>query len=1305
MSSSIKKFMLERAKDLSNVEEIRGKVPDECVISIKYKDGSFHHLLPYSLDPAEFVEDLVLTEDIPLDLLDKKEKTETLREQKPLILKNRQAFGDILMFTCMHYASPIFLSNGDKKLIGTIVNAKEELSVKSFNFETKKIEDKKITGWIKNNHKSKEWYYLSFEGAALVNNGPEVLAGVFLTGDHEVFTKRGKVRVDSLDFAEKILVDERIPNKRQKEVFFGSLLGDSSLGKTNGSFTQTRGIFSFGHCKAQEEWALLKAKCFEDFRFDFSERESNGNRQNRVGGYTHSNPFFGIQRRLWYREINGIEKKIVPDFLSKENFSTLALVTWYLDDGTFQKSRESGATFCSESFTEEENEKLAKIIMERFNIKARVISGDKNEKTYYRIYIGNGHDKSGDSDEFFKLIAPYVPLSMRFKIPNKFKDIPFNASLWDLGDSLPYYAESIVEKKSPSSNYQLDKSYCISVEDNENFIVNKMVVSNCAVRDMKRVFPKWPINVASTAMHIWDNNPYLDRSLTPENAEVLEIGPSYLTNASNRDDRHFANAFRISIEQKLGIQIPQGLIKPDIWMTQEEIDTPPIVNPPYWIILAGEKGDWTAKTYPFNRWQEFVEKFENMTFVQIGGSEHKHPLLKGPNIINFIGKTQDRNTGIRDLFKLFYRAEGSIGLVSFQMHLAAAFGMPCIVIAGAREPARFTRYPGHQYLCTDGCLPCAEEKACWHCNLEKTCPNIEEGTDGRKYPKCVEIIHTEDLERAFIQFYDGGRLSWEKTRKLTLPNPPVMETIIHAIAKPVSSEKEEGVAVDFSPEKYGFAWGGSSITKADWIFIKPILEKYEVETILEFGAGLSTLLFASLGIRVISFELDKDAKGSWSDMISRNNPNIDIRIWDGKDLQGPLPHFDLVFVDGPSGSQNRERSIQLSSEMADLIIVHDGGRKLESKWQAEYIAPKFAYTENGGTRSAFWAKTKPEEEAEPQIVFSPERLVKMVFNGRGEGGAESSTTWLMNNFVALGYDVEYIHTHEKPSGTFRKQGNPKIVTTNDLDALTGPCELLILYTNDWVWDFNKEPLVDKFQLIHAKRKVMIINYRLGKIGKIPWTQGWDKYLFLNSSLEQAFMESITEAVGSSWKGLTNSLSPPTLLNSFFGSQIDYSGRLRLIRHGSQGDSKYPKDFNHIVKTILEEIPGCEIHLMPPPTFLADFGERVKSYKRNQPPVWEFLEKGNCFWYALPPGYTDMGPKVIMEAQAAGLPIIADNHSGPKDRVVSKTGILCEDLDDYIDAMKLFDNENIRKETGIRARDHAMKEYDPERWIKEIIGNE
>jgi len=233
---------------------------------------------------------------------------------------------------------------------------------------------------------------------------------------------------------------------------------------------------------------------------------------------------------------------------------------------------------------------------------------------------------------------------------------------------------------------------------------------------------------------------------------------------------------------------------------------------------------------------------------------------------------------------------------------------------------------------------------------------------------------------------------------------------------------------------------------------------------------------------------------------------------------------------------------------------------------------------------------------------------------------------------------------------------------------------------------------------------MVVNYRLGKIGNVEWTRDWDRYLFLNSSLENEFVASYLRKNKESIVSVsTKSMAPPTDLSEYFKNEVIYGEKLRLIRHSSQGDTKYPKNFNQIVGRILDEVKDVEIHLMPAPSFLAISDPRVFSYKRNQPSVVNFLEHGNCFWYILPEGYHDQGPKVIMEAQASGLPVIADNHSGAVDRVGMGNGYLCNNIDEHIEAMKLMNDPNVRKLFGENARKKAEKDYHPDLWIEEIIG--
>ena len=842
--------------------------------------------------------------------------------------------------------------------------------------------------------------------------------------------------------------------------------------------------------------------------------------------------------------------------------------------------------------------------------------------------------------------------------------------------------------------------------------IGDILMMSCSIRDFKRAFPDSKINVSTTASHIWDYNPYIDRTLTPENAEVIEIGPSYLTNASNRDDRHFANAFRVSMEEKLLTQIPQGPIKPDIWMTEEEVNSPPLIEPPYWIITAGEKGDWTSKTYPFHRWQQITKAFRGIKFVQIGAKEHKHPKLEGNNVINWIGETQGREDGIRRIFKLFYHAEGSIGLVSFQMHLAAAFNMPCVTIAGAREPARFTRYPNQQYLCTDGCLPCASQNSCWSCKMEKSCKMIDE-EDGIKFPRCMGLIQVADVIRSVEQYYDGERLSFDHPRKPTLPNPIVKGTKSLPAIKKALPERQSMVE-DSILEKWGYSWGGSNITELDWAFIKKIIEDNDIRKVLEFGSGLSTLLFNNLGLSVLSYETDVEFIKKVQEVDSKCN----IEQWNGsveheniKKLIG-WRKLDLVFVDGPQGGENREGSIQASSVVSDLVIIHDAGRPAEKKWQDKYLKGKFDLVSKGGHRCNFWKRKPllPEVKEKdfplvPNKFKPPQKLFRMVFNGRGEGGAERSTTLIMKKFIELGWNIEYV-CPQGISGTFRKSGL-SCFPTRSLDLISEPCDILMLYTNDWVWEFPKSEISNKFENLKTKRKVMCVNYRLGKIGEIPWTQNWDEYIFLNSSLEFNFLSKYAKAIplDSPFPMKTKVLPPCTDLSPFLDRSPNFAENLKLIRHSSQGDAKYPKDFNEKIERILDVVPGIEIYLMPAPSFLNDFGNRVRVFKRNQPSVEEFLSKGNCFWYHLPDGYEDQGPKVIMEAQSVGLPVIADNHSGPKDRVVENTGMLCNTFEDHLKAIESFTNQEYRESCGKKAKKHAEESYNPDRWISEIIGQQ
>lgn len=853
--------------------------------------------------------------------------------------------------------------------------------------------------------------------------------------------------------------------------------------------------------------------------------------------------------------------------------------------------------------------------------------------------------------------------------------------------------------------------------------IGDMFMFTCGVRDFKKAFPTTRVNVMSTCAHIWDHNPAIDRTLEPYYSEalkdraakngkkvleeitaadfpketnVVKIGPGRLTNASNRLDWHFANGYRVSIEDALKISIPQGESRPDIWLTEEEYNAPRPFPFPYWVIcVSGEKG-WGCKMYPFESWQKVVDQNPDLMFVQIGAKGDNPPRLQGPNVIDHVGKTEDKNTGIRDLLKLFLNAEGSIGLVSFHMHLSGGLNKPSVVVAGAREPVSFTRYAGHQYLANDGTLPCAVT-ACWHCDI-RTCTNLVNSKGDSVIvkkddvllpvdlmPKCVHMIEPEDITRAIRNYYIGGRLI------LGQPSEKPKHKNIVKTPAPVAASDPAPVV----PAKK-LDWGKGAIDPKDWPFIEEVLKKHQIKTVLEFGAGLSTSLFVKAGVTLTSFETEQE----WINKVN-DACGVDVKHWNGRDMNFALDvEYDLAFVDGPANGQNREHAMRIAANYAKIVIVHDATREWETKWEEKYLKAGFQGPFKGGKWCHLWIKTPsfvwhPEP---PKVQVSPKaKTVKIVSTARGWGGAQRSVTTIMKMLLARGHKVEFLPFHkEVKSREFQdalKNGLMDVKVQTDYSSLQEPCDVLLCYADDFVWEFGRIDVMSAFRDLKAKRKIMMLNYRRGGVGELEWTKGWDKYLFLNSGQEKELLRYLPGVE-------TGVLAPCTNLEPFFEAKVSYDNPLRIVRHNSQGDTKFVKDGGAQIHAALGERKDLEIHMMPGPSFMSPIPGRFTKYSRNFPPVYKFLELGNLFWYSVPEGYMDMGPRVIMEAMAAGLPILADNWGGAADRVTPETGWLCS-KEEQLEIIKNVTKEEL-EEKGTAARARAFNEFRPQKWMEELL---
>jgi len=291
--------------------------------------------------------------------------------------------------------------------------------------------------------------------------------------------------------------------------------------------------------------------------------------------------------------------------------------------------------------------------------------------------------------------------------------------------------------------------------------------------------------------------------------------------------------------------------------------------------------------------------------------------------------------------------------------------------------------------------------------------------------------------------------------------------------------------------------------------------------------------------------------------------------------------------------------------------------------------------------------------------------------------------------VQEGYRVELVPS-KGVSGDYGKEIPYVDVTGN----LTDPCDILMVYANDMVFGFQE----DRYQLfdrVQADRRIMVLNYKVGKAGDMQWTRGWDAYGFLNTTIRDAFLKKCADAK-------TFVLPPPVDLGPFLEANPGSLNRtLHLVRHSSQGDKKFPGEINRMIEQIREVDPGCKFSFMPGPTFLDPNIPKANKYRVNEVPVVEFLKMGTCFWYPLPEGYTDQGPRVIIEAMAVGLPVIADNRDGAKERVTEETGWLCDTHDQYAEVIRSTDGKELARK-GEAAKERAKTSFDPELWIREIL---
>ena len=304
-----------------------------------------------------------------------------------------------------------------------------------------------------------------------------------------------------------------------------------------------------------------------------------------------------------------------------------------------------------------------------------------------------------------------------------------------------------------------------------------IITLTTAVRDLHLAHPgKYLTDIRTSTPEIWEYNPNITK-IDDKDLEAEHIQMEYpLIHQSNQGAYPFIHGFTQFLESKLGIKIPVTKFAGDIYIADKEkawFSAPREIlgkDVPYWVIDAGHKTDYTAKQWGFLNWQTLVTSCPDITFVQIGHKAHIHPTLVGKNLINLVGKTDNRQ-----LIRLVYNAFGVVTPCSLPMVLAYSIpphprfnrkSRACIVIGAGREPNQWQAAPNQQYVHTCGMLPCCDSGGCWRSRVvklndgqkhdESICFHPVKLMNGETIPLCMKMItpmHIKNLINNYMENY------------------------------------------------------------------------------------------------------------------------------------------------------------------------------------------------------------------------------------------------------------------------------------------------------------------------------------------------------------------------------------------------------------------------------------------------------------------------------------------------------------------------------------------------------------------------
>ena len=377
---------------------------------------------------------------------------------------------------CFHYKTPVLLSNGTTLPIGEIVEKQLSVEVMSFDESTGKFVPRKVVGWFDNGYKkASQWMKVGNLGGKTSPFYNAYHQGVFITKNHNVWSDGEWKPAGEVD---NVCIVNLGMNDTQIKVMYGSVLGDGIC--TYSRKEDRRAYFQFTHSIKQKDYFDKKAHLFSTFPHNSSILTSG------YGSEIHSFRLNACNEATLLREKHYVDssRKITQEYLNI--MGILGLAIWYMDDGSRNKSRDevsyhitnkfSRAAFSAYRYNESDVREIVTWLNSFGYESSAHMTTRKGKNLGYVIHLS-----SQGSQKFFRDIAPYIPESMEYKLPENYRG-GVKESWWECNTPEYTFSTTKVSWKLFTSNRNKNitstKAYDIEVEGCHSYVANGIIVHN-----------------------------------------------------------------------------------------------------------------------------------------------------------------------------------------------------------------------------------------------------------------------------------------------------------------------------------------------------------------------------------------------------------------------------------------------------------------------------------------------------------------------------------------------------------------------------------------------------------------------------------------------------------------------------------------------------------------------------------------------------------------------------------------------------------------------------------------------------------